>query len=251
MFLNKMNIIDAKIKISLVEQKLRRMQEICSFIDLKAFEEDERGHSFLESGEDMGTSYPDKHKEMQSCWSEIQKNVPPGFSIDGNLIRHLSFNEAHDWFDITEYDIPRELIKIDEYRKQLFLVEYLDGLHPDISRVSEIILNGDIDAALKAVYATLDSHIRSKIGIKPSEMTVPAIGKAFKDGTLRAVQVENNDAARNFLQGVIGYYRNLILHNPLPTARNRIDSSLSLFGLAYEAYKLFDSCVRSPDVSTR
>lgn len=243
-----MNIVEAKTKIDFVKEKLLEMQEVSAFIDKKMFEEDpETGSQFLEPGIGMNDAYPKENEMMHSCWDEIKRNAPPGFSIDSNLIRHLSFNEAHDWFDITKKDIPRELTKVEEYKKQLFLIEYLDSLHPEVSRVTEIVLSGDLDAALKTIFATLDSKIRVHIGAKPTEATVSMIGKAFKNSKLISPQEESNDSARNFLQGVIGYYRNTILHNPLPTSRNRLDASLSLFTLAHEAFRLFDSCSKPRD----
>lgn len=123
----------------------------------------------------------------------------------------------------------------------------MDSLHPEVSRVTEIVLSGDLDAALKTIFATLDSKIRVHIEAKPTEATVSMIGKAFKNAKLISPQEESTDSARNFLQGVIGYYRNTILHNPLPTSRNRLDASLSLFTLAHEAFRLFDSCSKPRD----
>lgn len=238
-----MNIVDAKTKINLVKEKFAEMQRITSFVDAGMFEVGETGMPFLEPGTSMSTEYPEPSEKLNLCWEEIQKNLPSGFSIDGSLIRHLSFNQAHDWLDISKRDISREMVKVEEYEKQLVLIEYLDNLHPEVSRISEIVLSGDIDAALKTVFATLDARIRTFLGIRrPAESTVPAIGKAFNNGHLIAPQPENNDSARNFLQGVVGYYRNNILHNPLPDSRNRIDASLSLFALAHEAFRLFDSC---------
>lgn len=245
-----MNILEAKNKIDFVKDKFIEMQKISSFIDVKMFfKHDEFNQPFIEPDIAMGEAYPKENKEMHTCWEAVQKNVPPGFSIDSSLVRHLFFNEAHDWLDISKRDIPRELIKIEEYKKQIFLIEYMDSLHPEVSRASEIVLSGDLDAALKTVFATLDSKIRMHIGAKPSETTVSMIGKSFKSGRLIAPQQENNDSARNFLQGVVGYYRNAILHNPLPTHRNRLDASLSLFAVAHEAFGLFDACSKPKNAS--
>ena len=242
-----MNIIEAKNKIDFVKEKLLEMQRVSSFIKEGMFEDDpETGSPFLEAGIGMNDAYPKENEAMHSCWEEIKRNAPSGFSFDSNLIRHISFNEAHDWLDITKRDIPRELIKVEEYKKQLYLIEYLDGLHPEVSRVTEIALSGDLDAALKVVYSSLDSKVRAYIEAKPGEMTVPMIGKAFKEGKLVSPQ-ENYDSVRNFLQGVLGYYRGYILHNTLPTNRNRIDASLSLFALAHETFKLFDLCSKPRD----
>lgn len=243
-----MNIVEAKQKIDFVRDQLLNMQLASSFIDEKVFSiNPETGKKFLEPNASMADIYTEENERVHYYWNEIKRNAPPGFSFDSNLVRHLSFNEAHDWLDIVKKDIPRELTKVEEYKKQLFLIEYLDSLHPEVSRVTEIVLSGDLDASLKTVFATLDSKIRVYIGAKPTESTVSMIGKAFKDNKLIAPQIENNDSARNFLQGVIGYYRNIILHNPLPTNRNRLDSSLSLFAVAHEAFKLFDSCSRPRD----
>jgi len=241
-----MNISEAKNKIDFVEKKLLEMKEVSSFIKEEMFEDDKNtGVAFLELGIHMAAEYPEEDARMRACWEEVKKNVPPGFAVDSNLIRHLSFNEAHDWLDITKRDIPRELIKVEEYKKQIFLIEYLDGLHPEVSRVTEIVLNGDLDAALKVVYSGLDSKIRSVLKISGGESTTPYIGKAFKDGTLIPPRPENFEGVRNFLMGVIGYYRHWIVHNPLPQNRNRLEACLSLFALAHEAFRLFDTCSRN------
>lgn len=238
-----MNITEAKNKIDFVKSKLIEIQEIASFIKEGMFEDDEvTGSPFIEPGEYMADAYPEKNKVMQYCWEEIQKNVPPGFSIDSNLIRHLSFNEAHDWVDINRKDIPRELINVEEYQKKLFLIEYLDSLHPEVSRVTDIVLNGDLDAALKVVYSGLDSKIRSILKISGGQSTTPMIGKAFKDEILIPPHLDSSDGIRNFIMGVIGYYRHLIVHNQLPQSRNRLEACLSLFAVAHETHKLLDTC---------
>lgn len=234
-----MDIKEARVKIEALRSSLLRMKEASSAVDEGMFKDDEVGNPFLEGNADMGSEMPKQSAELHACWEEIQKTVPPGFSIDGNLIRHLRFNQAHDWVDIAKHDVPRELTKIDEYIKQLALVEYTETLHPEVSRVSGIILIGDYDAALKTVYASLDSRIRTYVGGKDEESTVNLIGRAFKDGKLAH---ERANAARDFLAGVIGYYRNYLLHNKLPTSRNTIEASLSLFALAHEAFKMLDKC---------
>jgi len=208
------------------------------------FEDDETGGPFLEPGIGMQDAYPKENAVMHACWEEIQKNVPPGFSINSNLIRHLSFNEAHDWFDITKRDIPRELTRVEEYKKQIFLIEYLEGLHPEVSRVTEIVLNGDLDAALKVVYSGLDSKIRSLLGVSSGESTVPCIGKAFREGRLIPPHFGKLEGVRNFMMGVLGYYRHWIVHNQLSQHRNRLEASLSLFALAHETFRLLDTCSR-------
>ena len=239
-----MNIGEAKNKIDFARDKFLEMQKISSFINEGMFGDDETGSPFLEHGIGMQNIYPKENAAMHACWKEIQKNLPPGFSIDSNLIRHLSFNEAHDWLDITERDIPRELIKVEEYKKQIFLIEYLESLHPEVSRVTKIVLNGDLDAALKVVYSGLDSRIRSMLRISDGEPTVPCIGKAFREGKLIPPNPGSKEGVRNFLMGVIGHYRNWIVHNTLPQRRNRLEASLSLFALAHEAFRLFDNCSR-------
>lgn len=237
-----MNINEAKNKIDFVKDKFLDIQRISSFINKEMFEDDETGNPFLKSYIEMGEAYPEENTKIHACWEEIQKNIPPGFAMDSNLIRHLSFNEARDWLDITKQDIPRELIKVEEYKRQLYLIEYLDSLHPGISRVTEIVLNGDLDAALKVVYSSLDSKIRSLLKISDKQSTTPYIAKAFKEGVLIPPNPNNLEGARNFMMGVIGYYRNWIVHNPLPQDRNRLEASLSLFALAHETFRLLDAC---------
>ena len=125
----------------------------------------------------------------------------------------------------------------------------MDSLHPEVKRVASIVLDGDIDAALKTVYASMDSRARSIVGAKGSESTVSLIGKAFNDRTLVPPNAQHKDSARNFLQGVLGYYRSSIVHNPTPSHRNTVDASLSLFGLAHEAFLLLDRCDQRSEVS--
>lgn len=237
-----MNIFEEYKKIDEVEQILLKMQKLAHIPDNFIDQDPDEAVSTISGGEEMSTVLPTQNGELHKLWGELQKKVPAGFDIDGNLIRHLSFNEAHDWLDIYNHDIPRELVKIDRYRKKLGLIEYMNFLHPEVNRVSSIVLNGDIDAALKTVFASLDTKIRQEIECKPSESTVPAIGKAFNDGKLIAPQPENKESVRNFLQGVIGYYRSNIVHNPLPFERNSVEASMSLFALAHEAFKLIDAC---------
>jgi len=124
------------------------------------------------------------------------------------------------------------------------LIEYLESLHPEVARISEIVLNGDIDAALKTVYSSLDSRIRAYLKPERSESTVPAIGRAFREGKFVFLQNGNPEDIRSFLQGVLGYYRSNIVHNPLPTHRNSVDASLSLFGIVHETHKLLDVCIK-------
>lgn len=239
-----MTISEAKSKIKIVKAKLHEMQNIASYVTSKSFEHDENGFAQLNRASDMETEDPDGSLNLHTCWEDAQKNVPPGFSIEGNLVRHLFFNQAGDWYDIAHSDIPLELKNIEEYEEKIILVEYLDTLHPEVSRVSEIVLSGDIDGALKIIYATLESKIRSFLKSKPNESTVPEIGRAFREGVFIAHQPENSDAIRNLLQGVIGYYRHNILHKQLPNSRNNISSSLSLFAVAHESFILLDRASR-------
>jgi hypothetical protein len=244
-----MTLIEIKKQITEVKGDLLEMQKIASFVETEMFEshinnEGESEPPFLMRGELMSESFPDKNKELQLLWDNVKKNIPAGLSVDGNLIRHLSFNEAHDWFDIANNDIPREIKKLNDYEVQLGLIEYLENLHPEVNRISNIVLNGDIDAALKTVFASLDSKIRLAVKAKPSESTVSLIGKAFNDGTLVTPDPANKFAAANFLQGVVGYYRNNILHNDLPANRESVVASLSLFGIAHESFRLLDLCTK-------
>ena len=152
-------------------------------------------------------------------------------------------------FKVVQLDIDGEPYFVigsldDIHKNKLVLIEYLNELHPEVSRVAETVLNGDIDMALKGVFANLDSKIRSVLRVSGGESTAPMIGKAFKDGLFIPPRPENLEGVRNFLMGVVGYYRHVIVHNPLPPHRNRIESSLSLFALAHEAFVLIDVCSR-------
>lgn len=239
-----MSPTEAKDKTREMKQILSRMLETCSFMDLGMFiDNEDTGSSFLLGNDDMATAYPKENKKLKELWGDLQKNIPPGFNVDGNLIRHLSFNEAKDWLDIKERDIPREFVKIDEYMKKLHLIEYLESLHSEISKVAKYILNGDIEPALKAVFTSLDTNIRARVKpLNQKEATVLLIERGFKDGKLCMPNKDNNNSVKNFLQGVIGHYRNSISHNHLPTSRNSIEGSLSLFAVAHEAFRLLDLC---------
>ena len=237
-----MNSIQARQKIEEIKRNLLELQETTSGAkweeNLKTENNELIRGLVFEGDEDLASS------KIIEIWKNIQKNVPPGFSLDGNLVRHISFNELNDWFDVANHDVPRELVNIEEYIKFLGLIEYLESLHPEVARISEIVLNGDIDAALKTVYSSLDSKIRACLKPKRAESTVPAIGKAFKEGVFTFPQNGNPEDIRSFLQGVLGYFRSNIIHNPLPTHRNNIQASLSLFGIAHETYKLLDICIK-------
>ena len=234
-----MDIKDAKSKILTLRDKLLEMQKISSWVEPGMLKEDEQGRIFLDDITYMSEAQPNKSAALKLLWEEVQKIVPSGFSIDGSLIRHLFFNEPHDWIDLAKRDIPRELTKVDEYIAQLTMIEYVETLHPEVSRISNILLIGDFDAALKTIYASLDSKIRAHMNAKDDESTVNLIAIGFKDGRFAN---DNSDAARNFLMGVIGYYRNNILHNKLSTSRNSLQGSLSLVTLAHEAFRVLDRC---------
>ena len=235
-----MDINEVYKNIEKVKDKLLEMQKI-AYLVIKA---DEGKKDFAESHFDtqinMKEQLPEDNNRLHGVWAEIQRIAPPGFSIDSNLFRHLSFNLPCDWSDISKFDIPKELQNIDEYKKQLVLVEFIEKLHPEVRRVSQIILNGDIDSALKTVFATLESEVRIITNAKSGESAVSQIGKAFKNGVIS--HHSHADAARNFLQGVIGFYRSIIIHNKLSVQRNSITTSLSLFCLAHEAFLLLESC---------
>ncbi len=235
-----MDVREAKEKINFVREKLLEVQRITYLPDSMYAE-------VLSARDSMEESYPEESKAVRECWDAIQRSLPSGISVDGNLVRHLSFNQATDWFDISRSDIPRELTKLKEYEQRLALIVYMESLHPQVARVSEIVLNGDIDAGLKTVFASLDASIRAHLKVRPNESSVSMIGKAFKDGDLVARQPENSDSARNFLQGVVGYYRSIIVHNALSQNRNSVEGALSLFALAHEAFRLFDSCAREQE----
>jgi hypothetical protein len=228
-------------RIKIVKTMFSEMSNI-AFISKEQLEPNEQGF-YYNSDDNMEAEYPDQNTKLQKCWEEIQRNLPPGYSIDANLLRHLAFNQAQDWFDISNYDIPKELDKIKRYLRRLPLFNYLNSLHPQVRRVSEIALSGDLEAALRTVYTSLDSDIRAYLKLKPADSTVNGIGQAFKDGRLNPSKKEHTESIRNFLQGVIGYYRSDLVHNALADDRNDIEASLSLFGLAHEAFTLFEGCI--------
>lgn len=242
--LKHMDISDLYKRVDILKEKFLEIRQLAQ-IQPHLFEPDEQtGMPLLLGGDDMAEVDPLTNQKLHERWNEIQKLMPPGFDVDGNLIRHLSFNEAHDWVDISNRDVARELVKIEEFRRRIVLIEHLNTLYPDVTRAADVVMNGDFDAGLKFVYAALDTKMRQIIKAASTESTVPAIGKAFKEGVLCAPQAANNDSARNFLQGVVGYYRSNIVHSPLPQSRNSIDASLPLFALASEAFKLLDACSR-------
>lgn len=238
-----MNIDSFRDQVGNIENKFKEMREL-AYIDPGRFKLGDNGESpELPRNGYMHILCPDENARLHQLWHEIEKTLPPGFSVNGDLLRHLSFNQSNDWSDIYAHDIPNELARISEYRNKLTLIEYLDSLHPDVARASSIVLSGDLDAALKVVFTSFDVRVRSLLKLRPDESTMPAIGKAFKDGVLRSPVPESSDGVRNFLQGVTGYYRNVVIHNPLPKPRNRLEASLSLFALAHEAHILLDRCI--------
>jgi len=234
-----MLIDEAHKKIDAVEKKLIAIKKQTAVVKKI---KDQGESEDIAQNKDANIAFPKQNKLVLKFWDEIKNNAPSGFVIQGNLLRHLSFNMVGDWIDIHHSDIGQALESVKEYRKKLAIVEYLSGLNPEISKVSSMLLDGEIDVALKAVFATLDTKIRAYLSITSRVSTVPAIGKAFNEGILKAPDSDNNDSARNFLQGVVGYYRSNILHRSLPTNRNNIEASASLFCLAHEAFTLFAFC---------
>lgn len=240
-----MNVNILRKQIDDVEKRLMEMQGLAR-LELDPSPTNGETNAHLTGNARMEIRDPDKNKNLHEHWEHVQKVLPAGFSISGNLLRHLSFNQASDWADIEQRDIPAELLKIKEYRNKLILIEYLESLHPEVARASNVILSGDLDMALKAVFSAFEVRIRTVLKIRPDESTMPAIGKAFREGVIKSPVPENTEGVRNFLQGVTGYYRNVILHNTLPQGRNRLEASLSLFALAHEAFILFDKCIDQP-----
>lgn len=127
-----MNLTEAREKISQTANKYNKIREITSYVELEMFVEDPSGNQFLLGSDKMEEEQPKKTSELFSTWSELQQILPAGFEVDSNPIRHLFFNQASDWLDISTKDIPRKLVKVEEYKKKLSLIEYLDGLHPEI-----------------------------------------------------------------------------------------------------------------------
>lgn len=229
------NIDDARLKVDHLSEQFKKLAEL-------TWMPDEWYGIDFNIDDHMSAVDPDKNERVQKLWLEIQRQLPPGYSIDGNLIRHLSWNQAQDWGDISRQDVPREKDRLQQYKRRLELVSYLQSLHPDVSRTSDTVLNNGIEEALRAVFSILETRIREKINITDGSPTVSNIGRAFRTGQLVAPYPENNDGARDFLMGAIGYYRNIITHHTLPDDRNNITSSLPLFGLAHEAFRLLDDC---------
>ncbi len=137
-----MNIETVRKQVDDIENKFQRMKSI-SVIDPMMLSGDAGGVAPQYSGrENMSEIDASRNAELHSLWSEIERNLPPGFSIDGNLLRHLSFNEIRDWDDISNLDIPRELQKVNEYRKKLILVVFRnDELFNNRNRVRKRTTN--------------------------------------------------------------------------------------------------------------
>jgi len=238
-----MKINEIRERLSTIESKLIRIQQITSFITLDMFKEDsEMGVQFLDGGESMSDYDSEKSKNVTHLWEEIQKTLPSGFSVDGNLLRHLGFNQSKDWWDISNRDIPRELIKVNEYKQRLNLIELIESLHPEVARIVPTLLNDDVELALKGLYSGLDTYIRVACKTQKSDSTYQSIAKAFKDKILITQHEDDSDAVRNFLQGVIGYYRNNIVHRPLSQNAKILENSLGLIYIADRAFKLCDTC---------
>lgn len=239
-----MNIQEYHKKADFLRDTLVSMQEIADLPDDILVIDAEAGAVYPDNL-GMNDIDPGRHEMMQEKWEELKRNIPPGFDIDGNLIRHLTFNQVNDWADIRDKDIPRELRRVEDYRKKLNYIEYLNGLSPEISRVAITVLLGDIDSALKTLYASIDAYFRETLrAIGPSESTPALIGRAFREGKLKAPIPEQNDAARNFLSGAFSYYRSIIIHYNLPPHRNTVEASLSLFALAHEVLTIFKICLQ-------
>lgn len=213
-------------------------------IDKKDFEPDAQGIAPIDRSWDMSAEFPEENTQVIELWDKLQASFPPGYSITSNLLRHLHFNQAQDWHDISNYDIPLELNNLAKYEKSLVHIEYLATLHPEVRRIIPILLNGDIDASLKTLYSSFEARIRSYLSIPAKVSTLSELNKAFSDGRLSFHDKDYSDRVRDFLSGVLGYHRNTIVHSAPNTFSDGLLSNLSLFIIAHEAFSLFELCTK-------
>jgi hypothetical protein len=198
----------------------------------------------------MGILEKEADDEVKQIISEIELivdeiNSISQFSLRSKILQHSYFNELCDWFDILNRDIPEELKNIKEFKNQILVLRILNDFSVEVQRSIPNILNGDFDAALKVTFNILENKIRDKLNLSQGDSIVNEIAKAFNEDRLVALYKgkDMKDHARNFLMGVMGYYRNIIAHNKeFADEIKNFGRLISLLCIANEASILFDKC---------
>lgn len=224
-----------------IKRYLTELKELCAVYETENWSQQMTDGDFG-SRDNVRSTFPDMYERIIVLKQAIESNLPSGYEMGGDLIRHLSWLEVRDIASIFYRDVDAELRRIKRFETSLALVEYVAGLHPKVAVVKTLVLEGNYDAALKAVYSSLDARVRSITKDGAGISIKASISKAFNAGVLKSSKPEYNDPARDYLVGVLTYYRSRISHHDLPDARNSIEACLSLFAVAHEAFILLDKC---------
>ncbi len=225
-----------------IKRYLTELKELCAVYETQNWPQQMIDGDFG-SRDSVRSTFPDMYERIIALKQAIESNLPSGYEMGGDLIRHLSWLQICDVADIYLRDVDAELKRIKRFESQLVLVEYVAGLHPKVAVVKTLVLEGNYDAALKAVYSQLEARIRMITKDGAGTSIKASLAKAFKpDGCLKHSREEYNEPARDYLIGVLTYFRSQISHQELPPNRNTLDSCLSLFAVAHEAFLLVDRC---------
>lgn len=200
----------------------------------------------------MSEISPVRSSQMIEYLSDLQDKLPTNFQISRNLARHIGFNQVADWLDLYGYDIENELANLSQYEAKLVLVGKIEQLHDSLSVVESLVLIGRYDEALMAAFKQVELRIKTMLGGNLQGMTgVPMVGKAFSSSEPMIVykDLSRQEAVRNFLSGVIGLYRNQLMHEALAPDRENLEDCFWQLVIASEAHKVLDDCKLSDEQS--
>jgi uncharacterized protein (TIGR02391 family) len=242
-----MNVLELKTKIKKCRTILESIKSLSSVAEDQEFQmRVEQEH--LSNNTPVAEIYEEGAKLMEKRFEELKQNLPTGFELDHNFIRHVGFNEVIDWMDIYTRDVNRELEKLNNYEKNLILVEKVEKLHPKVANTATLIMIGEYDAALTKIFKGIETEIRNKSGVK-DKFGLSLVGHVFSSigsnpPILQYRNPEKQESVKYFLMGVVGFYRNTIMHDDLPTEKSNIDDCFQQLVIASEAYKMIDFCVK-------
>ena len=195
----------------------------------------------LPVGLNVSVIFPTRYKKIYELSDDLTTNQPPDYEISVNLRRHISFSEICDWKDINNRDLTDEFKKIHNYKEEFILIRLVRNLHPKIAATVPLLLLKDYDSALTKAFKGLETEARKKVPAS-TKSAVDLIRTNFSTKKLQYVDSSKQDAARDFLTGVLGLFRNYFLHNEIVPHIQDMNFCFPLLAIASEAYKILDQC---------
>ena len=183
--------------------------------------------------------FPAEYFKSYGLADELTNNQPPDYEVDGGLRRHIGFGQVCDWKDINNRDLVHEFKKIHDYKEEFILIRLVRNLHPRVAATVPLLLIRDYDSALTKVFKGLETETKRKAAIY-GKSAVDIVRTAFSTKKLKYIDSSKQDAARDFLTGVLGLFRNYILHNEIVPNIQDMNYCFPLLTIASEAYKILD-----------